>query len=397
MLDCSQMLRSVTRALPAVVSFLLLAPLPAGAADAVCESESRYGAIAPFLGEWRIVAEADGRLLGTTRLTPLLGGCAVEEVRELEDGSRERALLTFDASSGRWQESWATSRGESGTVTFVPSLSGVTAEGVMVDGGGEKISLSVALEALEQGGFRERTELSTDDWATREALPATLYLPAGRETPPVADTAPASPDPVSPAAVEAAPATPEAVPEPPAPAPQESAPEPAPTAAPAPVTPAPPKAEPAVKVRSERKREASQTIEMESPMTLEFELGPVHRYPEGAAWRTDELRPYRADDVSVALVDATRRGRKGKHRLVVTVHLRATTFQRSAAATVELLDGGEVIASADTGRVKLGKMIGSHDPETGRPVDLEFDFSEETLTGLFSDGAPIVRLTVAVE
>jgi hypothetical protein len=65
-----------------------------------------------WLGDWDAFDAAEpGKLVARNQVTPMLGGCAVREVYRQSDGLVGESFSTYDASRGRWHQSWVTNRG----------------------------------------------------------------------------------------------------------------------------------------------------------------------------------------------------------------------------------------------------------------------------------------------
>ncbi len=371
-----------------------------------CPEDPRYAAMAPWIGEWRMVEQSDdeSRERGTTTVRWLLEGCAVEEVRQLADGSEHRALMHLDPLAGVWRELWVSSSGDAGLMTIEATEEGFRADGVAQLFTGGEIAVRARIAPRPDGGFSEEGEYSEDGWSTSRQLPATLYLPLDWAPPAVAEApSTAAPELESAEAVSVPlPARPGSAPA--SSAPQDGRSDPAPVEA---AQPEQPEAEEievsrepvtSVTVRSQRKDEAAVSfVELEAPMTLEFELGPVNLLPPGSGWRSTELEPFTAEDVNIPLVTAERRRKRKRHELLLTVNLRTTAFKRKVRIDAELIADDQPVGSASAAGIALGKMIGAHDWKTGRPVELVFDIEAGQLDQMFEDGRPSVRLTVGIE
>ncbi len=384
-----------------VVAGLALAlGAPAATAATRCEDDPRYDALDPLVGEWRIVSdpEGDATVVGETTVGWILGGCVLEERRRLAVGERQRSWIVLEPLTGDWRQSWASSAGDSGVFSLQASDDGWSAEGILQLAGGDVVQVRTRLRPRPAGGWLEELEWTTDAWQTAERQ-RTAYLPLDADLPGRPPPAPSDPPDVAPAP---APTPAELAPAEPTPTAEDEAAVDEPSAPPATASTPAPEAEAerpgTVRIRSKVRREARvETVTMESPMVLEFELGPIDQLPAGSGWRTDELARYVTEEVNVPLVTAEQRRRRGVVRMTITVNLRTSAFQRRATVTVELIGSGGVAASATAGDVVVGKLIGSHDPKTGRPVPLDLELAPEAFDALFADGRPTLRLTVGIE
>src|SRR4051794_11009968 len=65
-----------------------------------------------FAGDWDTYDVADpSRVVARNRVTVVLGGCAVREVYQQNDGLVGESLSIYDATRRGWHESWVTNRG----------------------------------------------------------------------------------------------------------------------------------------------------------------------------------------------------------------------------------------------------------------------------------------------
>ena len=356
--------------LGAAVAVALMLPLGGVAAQSDCTDDPRHAALARFVGAWEVVS-ADGSLEGSVEIRPILRGCSFEGVRREGGEEAARSLIYLDPATDRWAERWVARGGATGLFEIEIVGDGFLYSGAMHSRAGDRTPMRISVEPRPEGGFSQRLELSLDGGTTWEPPQITKVRRQG------------APEPAAPPV--AAPRTP---------------PPPTPTA-PTPTAPATPEegAEGGVKVRSERTRyqPPASTVSLESPMMLEIELGPVDALPQGTAWRTTETAVYLMEEVRMPQVSASRRERRGKVELEVTVNLRTTAMQRRVDLEVELLAGGATVGRERAEKITLGKLIGSHDPRVGRPTTLRFPFDEESFAALFADGArPSARITVIV-
>lgn len=66
-----------------------------------------------FAGDWDTYDFADSsKIIARNRVTPMLGGCAVREVYEQNDGVRGESFSMYDAARGVWHQSWVTNGGK---------------------------------------------------------------------------------------------------------------------------------------------------------------------------------------------------------------------------------------------------------------------------------------------
>lgn len=68
---------------------------------------ARFAEVEFLVGEWIVHSVEPGtpprERSGVATLSPILGGCAFQEVLHLDDGYQELRILAFDESAGTWQ------------------------------------------------------------------------------------------------------------------------------------------------------------------------------------------------------------------------------------------------------------------------------------------------------
>lgn len=383
--------RRHTAFLSVLAGALMIASLTSGAAavKAGCPEDPRRAAIARVVGVWEVVSDA-GTAEGLTEVRPILGGCAFDVVRREAGVEVARALIYLDPVTDRWIERWVSRLGATARLEIEVAGDGLLLTGTVHDSEGSATPGRLEFEPGPGNGFTRRLYLSLDGGETWEPPQVAIYRPPGSSEDP--DTGRMT------ATSQSAPATP-SVPEPRVPEP--TVPE-APVLLVEALEPTDVAGETlpgAVTVRSRRTRyqPPAATVTLESPMMLEVELGPVNALPAGTAWRTTETAVYLVDEVRMPQVSASRRERRGKVELEVTVNLRTTAMQRRVDIEVELLAGGTSLGRERADKIALGKLIGSHDPRVGRPTTLRFSLEEESFEALFADGKrPSARITVTV-
>ena len=78
-----------------------------------------------WTGEWEVVGP-QGRLLGTSSITPLFGTGALAEHWRGAEGFEGRSLNAYDRATGRWHQTWLDSTGD------LLQLDGGLVDGAMV-------------------------------------------------------------------------------------------------------------------------------------------------------------------------------------------------------------------------------------------------------------------------
>jgi hypothetical protein len=88
---------------------VLALTVSAGAAAAEPCSEPAYRQLDFWLGEWTITM--DGKPMGTNTVSPVAGGCGLQEKTVGPDGWNGVSLLRYDPRDGAWHQSWVDSKG----------------------------------------------------------------------------------------------------------------------------------------------------------------------------------------------------------------------------------------------------------------------------------------------
>lgn len=365
-----------------------------GAPAAPCQEDPRHRQLDFWVGEWRVV-DPQGQQVGINRIKKLHGGCVIEENWSSSSGGTGQSMNFLDPKTGRWQQHWADSRG--GVVWYEGEVrDGVmhfAGENILRDG---TVRMSrVVLEPLDGGRVHHFIEHSTDGGATWSTYFDGTYIPLGEAV------AEAGGGPEAEAAT-----APQVVPIPPAGEGSAAKPMPAPSSEVAPPASAPASAEPgetpvkAVSVQVPERQvplaERAQ-VRMASPMVLEIALGAIDSIPEGYAWSTREVGAYVCEGVTVKRVEVARRMRRGSVELEITLALHGSRYLHQAAAEVELLSGGETVASGRLKEVAVGRSIGLQDPDEGREKSLTLTLERGQFEALFAGGErPSLRVTVTV-
>jgi hypothetical protein len=146
----------------------LVGPVPLAAAlviVAACSDAASRGNTAPskqcssaayhqfdfFAGDWDTYdVRAPNKVVAHNTVTHMLGGCAIREVYEKNDGFVGESFSAYDASRGVWHQTWITNRGE------LLLLDGGLRGDSMVLTGTEKVS-NVASSLVRGIWYREGT------------------------------------------------------------------------------------------------------------------------------------------------------------------------------------------------------------------------------------------------
>ena len=118
-----------------------------------------------WIGDWE-VRNPDGQIVGENHIHPILGGCALLEEWSGSGGSAGKSVNMFDASTGRWHQTWA---GGGGMLLLLDGgLDGdaMTLRGTRVGPEGGTILDEIRWEPVEGGDVRQLWRFSTDDGVT---------------------------------------------------------------------------------------------------------------------------------------------------------------------------------------------------------------------------------------
>jgi hypothetical protein len=145
------------------------AQTPAGAPRGPC-TDPTYRALDFWLGEW-VVRTDKGQPAGRNSVTAILDGCVISEQWDDVRGANGRGVHRFDASAGRWRQTWVDNRGRT------MELVGEAGDGVM------RWTRQDETGAIERGELRrvspnrleQRGDRSTDRGATWTPLFRLVY------------------------------------------------------------------------------------------------------------------------------------------------------------------------------------------------------------------------------
>jgi hypothetical protein len=121
-----------------------------------------------WIGVWD-VHQADGKLAGRNTITRAYGGCVIEEHYVGARGYAGGSLNIYDASRGRWHQTWVDNGG------LLLELDGAFRDGKMVmegetlDSAGAVQKQRITWEPLPGGKVRQHWQQSTDagaSWST---------------------------------------------------------------------------------------------------------------------------------------------------------------------------------------------------------------------------------------
>lgn len=129
-----------------------------------------------WVGSWE-VTNAQGQVVGTNEITPILGGCVLLEEWQSSGPHSGKSLNIYDAANDKWHQTWVDNGG------LLLELDGKLVDGNMVMKGhrpgqdGAKVLNRIIWEPLEDGDVRQTWETSGDDGQTWTTLFDGLYSP----------------------------------------------------------------------------------------------------------------------------------------------------------------------------------------------------------------------------
>jgi len=130
---------------------------------------------------------------------------------------------------------------------------------------------------------------------------------------------------------------------------------------------------------------------LQSPMVLEVPVGPVEDLPRGYSWTTAETAQYVTEGASIRKLIVTRRGSD----LEVTAVLHGEGYLQHADLQVELLSGGETVASAALSDFALGRSLLAQNRGDGLEKDLVLELGREAFERVFgAEERPVLRLVL---
>jgi hypothetical protein len=141
------------------------APPPAPTCDAPEHRQFDF-----WLGEWSVVGQKVGKVVGQSRITSSVAGCVIVEQWTGTGGNTSQSLNLYNRSLGAWEQFWVDSQGNR------LQLQGGLRDGAMVletppnpDGSARHRHDRITWSADAQGRVRQLWETSIDggDWAVQ--------------------------------------------------------------------------------------------------------------------------------------------------------------------------------------------------------------------------------------
>ncbi len=119
-----------------------------------------------WIGEWN-VQTPQGRAAGTSRITAILGGCAIHEEWAGTGGSNGESFNILDPRTGKWHQTWVDNSG-----LLAQFDGGLDSQGAMILEGaglgpkGEPARSRMTFTPRPDGTVRQLWEFSTDNGTT---------------------------------------------------------------------------------------------------------------------------------------------------------------------------------------------------------------------------------------
>lgn len=131
-----------------------------------------------WVGEWQVRPFAGGPFVARSKIERLYDGCAIRENWMPPNRGGGGSLSNYDRNTGKWHQTWVDSSG-----TRVLFEGGMQGDAMVLTGlwhdiiGPGKHGLVRMTYSREQGGVRQKGEVSADNGATWTPSFDFLYLP----------------------------------------------------------------------------------------------------------------------------------------------------------------------------------------------------------------------------
>lgn len=140
-------------------------------------SATEYRQFDFWIGDWDTYeAGAPGKIVARNRVDSILGGCALREVYEQEDGLTGQSFTIYDAARKVWHQTWVTNRGQLLVLEGGRQGDRVVLTGAEQSAGGAS-RLVRGVWARVEGGVRETAETSSDGGRTWKPLFDIMFRP----------------------------------------------------------------------------------------------------------------------------------------------------------------------------------------------------------------------------
>jgi len=129
-----------------------------------CASRPEYKQFDFWIGEWEV--KSGERTVGTSSIQKIVGGCIIFENYSQADGYQGKSLNFFDASLGKWRQTWVDRMGNVSEFSGEFKDTAMHLEGETHRADGTKILRRMTLFNLGPERVRQYSERSVDDGKT---------------------------------------------------------------------------------------------------------------------------------------------------------------------------------------------------------------------------------------
>lgn len=139
-----------------------------------CSSRPESRQLDFWAGEWDVTAQ--GQTIASSRIERAVGDCVILENYSQPDGYNGRSINFYDASLGRWRQTWADSVGGASEFNGVYKDSAMRFEGETHLADGRRILRRMTVTKLGPDRVRQRSERSADGGKTWALAYDFLYV-----------------------------------------------------------------------------------------------------------------------------------------------------------------------------------------------------------------------------
>ena len=141
----------------------LRTPTPSPAASPCAAPESHQFDF--WIGSWE-VRTPQGRVAGTNRIEPILGGCALQEHWKGARGMSGTSINMYDPATGKWHQTWMDDHGTLLLLDGAFQGGKMILSGVTRSAGGASTQQRITWTPLQGGKVRQLWESSEDGGKT---------------------------------------------------------------------------------------------------------------------------------------------------------------------------------------------------------------------------------------
>lgn len=164
-----------------VLAVILAVGAPLAAQEPACRDLPEYALLDFWIGTWDVFV--GDRQVGTNRIEPVLGGCAVLEHWTDAGGGEGKSFFYYSPDRGAWLQVWVTAT--PGAIKEKAAVDGAPAGSVRFQGevttrGGTRVLDRTTLTPLDGGAVRQLIEVSSDGGANWRPTFDAVYRPRRR-------------------------------------------------------------------------------------------------------------------------------------------------------------------------------------------------------------------------